>query len=323
MASRTRLAQAYYDLAVLLDAGVPILRSLDMVIQGRQGHLKQVFSRIRESLSKGSSLAEAMGKQRHVFPEMDRLLVEAAETAGSLNDSFKMLSQWHEFVCRITRRIRMGLMYPFFILHVAAFVLGFPSLVLGKINLLEYLRQAAGVLLFLYVPLGVVLLILSLQGRAYWLRLPLDYLVLWIPWLGKAIYHLSICRYAKAFSMLYRAGVPISECTERATVATGNVIVAQLFEGGIASVRAGGMACDGFSKRLPTEYRQLWQIGEESGELDRTVDKIAEVSAYRADQLFTTFAFWLPRIIYFIILGVMAMMIVQLWTEIYSGLGAF
>jgi type II secretory pathway component PulF len=147
--------------------------------------------------------------------------------------------------------------------------------------------------------------------------------VLWIPWLGKAIYHLSICRYAKAFSMLYRAGVPISECTERATVATGNVIVAQLFEGGIASVRAGGMACDGFSKRLPTEYRQLWQIGEESGELDRTVDKIAEVSAYRADQLFTTFAFWLPRIIYFIILGVMAMMIVQLWTEIYSGLGAF
>ena len=109
---KARLAQAYYDLAVMLDAGVPILRSLDIMIQGRTGHLKQVFSRIRESLSKGSSLAEAMGKHRNVFPDMDRMLIEAAETAGSLNDSFKMLSQWHEFICRITRRIQMGLIYP-------------------------------------------------------------------------------------------------------------------------------------------------------------------------------------------------------------------
>lgn len=320
MALKVRLAQAYYDLAILLDAGVPILRSFDILIEGRKGRLRQVFSQIRESLSRGTSLTESMGEHRRVFTDIDRMIVEAAETSGSLNESFKMLSQWHEFIHRITRQIWMGLMYPFLIVHLAAFILGAPALVLGQVSLLGYLRGVIGSLLFLWGPVIIVLVLLSIRETARAVRTPLDYLVLWVPWLGKAIYHLSICRYARAFGMLYKAGVPIRECTERAVLATGNAKVAKLFEGGVTNVRAGGMACEGFSKHLPAEYRQLWQIGEESGELDKTVDKIAEVSAYRADQSFTLFAFWLPRIVYFVILIVMAITIVKGWAAIYSGL---
>ncbi|MCL5281468.1 MAG: type II secretion system F family protein, partial [Planctomycetes bacterium] len=112
MGARNQLARAYYDLATLLDAGVPILRSLDILIQGQRGRFKRIFSQVRESLSKGSSFSESLDEQRHVFPELDRMLIEAAETGGSLPDSFKMLSHWHEFVERITRQIQMGLLYP-------------------------------------------------------------------------------------------------------------------------------------------------------------------------------------------------------------------
>lgn len=318
MASRTRLAQAYYDLAVLLDAGVPILRSLDMVIQGRQGHLKQVFSRIRESLSKGSSLAESMGEHRHSFPEMDRMLVEAAETAGSLNDSFKMLSQWHEFMHRITRRIQMGMLYPMFMLHIGALVYGVPSMVMGDLALSGYLMLVVRILLLFYVPATAIILLMRLQDRAPGVRVPFDFLVLKIPILGKGIYHLSICRYAKAFSMLYKGGVPITEATERATRATGNAIVAARFRGGIASVRQGGMAWEGFSRRLPTEYLQLWQIGEESGELDKTVDKIAEIAADRADLRFKEFAFWMPVFVWACIALILIRMIFKLFMRIYA-----
>ena len=323
MSSRTRLAQAYYDLAVLLDAGVPILRSLDIVIQGRRGYLKRVFSRIRESLSKGSSLAESMSQHRHVFPDMDRMLVEAAETSGSLNESFKMLSQWHEFIHRITRRIQMGLIYPVFILHIGAFVFGMPKLIMGRLTTSGYLLQTLQILLLFYIPAAIVALLMRFQDRAPSLRAFLDFLVLKIPILGSAIYQLSICRYARAFSMLYRAGVPMSEATERATRATGNAVVAQRFQGGITSVRQGGMAWEGFSKRLPTEYLQLWQIGEESGELDKTVDKIAEISADRADLRFKLFAFWFPVFIYAIIAMILIKMIFTLFTEAYAPLLSF
>ena len=121
------MAQAYYDMATLLDAGVPILRSFDILIEGREGTLKRTLSQVRESVSKGSSLSESLDQHRKVFPEMDRMLIQAAETSGSLSDSFKMLSQWHEFVQRITWHVHLGLLYPVFCLHAAAFILPGPA----------------------------------------------------------------------------------------------------------------------------------------------------------------------------------------------------
>ncbi len=320
MGARTRLARAYYDLSVMLDAGLPILRSLDLVIEGRQGCFKRVFSQIRESLSKGSTLAESMGEHGSIFPDLDRMLIEAAETSGSLGESFKMLSQWHEFVHRITRRMIMALLYPFFLLHMAMLVFYLPDAVMGKLSLVGYFRQVLNGLVFLYAPILVVLAFTFLRDKAPMLRWPLDFLVLKVPVLGQAVYHMSICRYAKAFAMMYKAGVPMTEVTERATRATGNVVIASRFAGGRDSVRQGGTAWEGFSKRLPAEYRHLWQIGEESGELDKTVAKIGEIAADRADLYFTAFATGFPKVIYFICLIVTALMVLSLAMQVYGGL---
>jgi len=320
MSARTKLSQAYFDLATMLDAGMPILRSLDIIVEGRQGHLKQIFIKVRDTVAKGSGLAEAMAQHRRIFPDLDRLLVEAAETSGSLTTSFTMLSQWHDFVHRITRCLLSGLILPVMVLHIAAFVVGLPAFILGRLSFHGYLVGVLGILLFLYIPMGIVIVIMLLRDRAPSLRLPLDFLVLRIPVLGLAVRQMSICRYARAFAMMYAAGVPIVETTERATRATGNLIVARLFAGGTASVRAGGMSWEGFSERLPTEYRQLWQIGEESGELDRIANKVGEISGDRADLLFTEFSKWLPRVVYAIIAGVMIYMILQLAGQVRSNM---
>ena len=321
--TRSRLAQSYYDMATLLEAGVPILRSVDILIEGRQGPFKRVFVQMRESLSKGSSLSESMERQRHVFPELDRMLVQAAETAGSLGDSFKMLSQWHEFVQRITRRMQMGLVYPFFILHIAAFVVRLPDYILGKISLREYLLAVLGILSFLYIPTILVVVCIRLRDRIPLLRLPLDFVALHIPVLGQAIYHMSICRYAKAFGMLYAAGVPMTETTERATRATGNVLVARQFAGARETVRQGAAAWEGFSRRLPAEYRHLWQIGEETGDLDKVAAKVADISGERADLFFNAFATGFPKVVYFVIMLVMVMMVLRMWSQIYGNIGTF
>lgn len=319
MGMRTRLARAYYDLSVMLDAGVPILRSLDIVIEGRQGYFKRIFLQIRESLAKGSTLAESMGKHG-VFPDLDRMLIEAAETSGSLGESFKLLSEWHEFVHRITRRMMMALIYPVFLLHFAALTFRLPYLILGKSTAMDYLREVVSVLMFLYIPAIVVIVFVLLRDKVPAVRLPLDWLVLKIPVLGQAVYHLSICRYAKAFAMMYKAGVPIAEVTRRATRATGNVVVASRFAGGEETVRQGGAAWEGFSKRLPAEYRHLWQIGEETGDLDKTASKVADIAGDRADLYFKAFATGFPKVVYFIILIVTAAMVLMLAMQFYGGL---
>ncbi len=318
MSMKTDLAQAYYDLSVMIDAGVSILRSLDIAIEGRRGYIKRVLAQTRASIAKGSDLTTALAEHRNVFPVMDRMLIEAAETSGALGASFKMLSQWHEFVHRITRRMIMGLVYPFLMLHIAAFVFGLPGVILGKITMDQYLLGALGILMYLYIPTAIVIVCLRLRERVPLLGLPLDFIALKIPILGQAVYHMSVCRYAKAFSMMYAAGVPIAEATQRATRASGNVLVARLFAGGAESVRAGGLAWEGYSKRLLPQYLHLFEIGEETGELDRTSEKVAEIAGDRADLYFTAFARWLPVVIYVLIAAVLVYMIFTLFGQAYS-----
>ncbi|MBN1359248.1 MAG: type II secretion system F family protein [Sedimentisphaerales bacterium] len=321
MSSNTSLAQAYYDLSVMIDAGVPILRTLDIVTEGRQGYLKRVLTQIRASIAKGSDLTEALAEHRNVFPELDRMLIEAAETSGSLGTSFKMLSQWYEFVHRITRRMLAGLIYPLFILHAGALIAAVPASVMRGFTPGGFARDVLTPLVYFYVPASIVIACMLLRNQIPPLRCILDAVVLRIPVLGLAVYHMSVCRYARAFHMMYAAGVPMTEVTERATRATGNVMVARLFAGGSESVRNGGLAWEGYSKRLLPQYLHLFQIGEETGELDKTADKVAEIAADRADLLFTEFAKWLPKIIYFAIVGYLAMRVITLWQQVYSGAG--
>ena len=310
--TKKKLAQAYYDLATMLDAGMPILRALEITIEGRQGYFKQAFFRLRETISEGSGLAEAMAEQRQVFSDLDRLLVEAAETSGSLGDAFRMLADWYDFMHKIMRRLQTGMILPFFILTIAAFVFPLPSAVLGGLSMQGYFLTALKILLLLFIPTAIVIACLLVKEKVRQVRYPMDFIALRVPLLGQAIYQLSICRYTKAFGMLYKAGVPMIESTTRANKAVGNAIVERQFVGGMESVKQGGMAWEGFSDRLPTDYRHLWQVGEEVGELDKTVDKIAEISGDRADLFFTEFARWLPRVVYAIVAVMVIIMIMRL-----------
>lgn len=320
MSARARLAQAYFDLATMLDAGLPIMRSFDVVVGGCRGQLKRVFSELRQAIAKGSTVAEAFEAHPRVFDELDRMLIQAAESSGTLNAALSMLSKWHEFVGRIVRRMLAGLIYPLAILHIGVFIAAVPGAVIGGFNLSTFLLDIVRTLMFFYVPALAIILAIFLRKRVAALRWPLDALVLRIPILGQAVYHMSVCRHAKAFGMMYAAGVPMTEATERATRATGNAAVASLFSGGTARVRAGGLAWEGFSRRLSQEYLSLWQIGEEAGELDKTVAKVAEIAGDRAEMLFTEVARWYPRIIYFIIMGYLAYRIITLFNSIYGNL---
>ena len=109
--------------------------------------------------------------------------------------------------------------------------------------------------------------------------------------------------------MLYKAGVPIRDCATQAPEVTGNLVISEMFKGGAASVVAGNMTSDGFSRSLPLEYLNLWQTGEQTGELDKMIDKIAEIAGDKAEYLFTEFARWLPKLAYALVCLVIILLI--------------
>jgi type II secretory pathway component PulF len=117
---------------------------------------------------------------------------------------------------------------------------------------------------------------------------------------------------------MYKAGIPILQCAESATQTCGNMAVARLFEGGYTAAKSGEPLSQGFSPSLPPEFLELWSIGEESGDLDKASEKLAEIYLDKAQFRFNLISTWTPRLIYITFVFVMAILIVKAFVKIYS-----
>jgi type IV pilus assembly protein PilC len=314
----SKFAIIYHDLAVLLDAGVPTLKSLNIISEGLKGRMKIIFSDLSKSVSQGNTFADSMTKHPKAFARLDLMLVKSAELSGELPNCFKMLSNWYESKKQYKRIFISGCILPFMIFHILVFIVPIPSLVLGEITTSEFLIGIAKALGTLYLLIAIPLTLYHSTPNTGIFRRLIDALTLRIPILGLGVRQLSISRYCRGFGMLYKAGVPIAQCAEQATELTGNLIIADLFKGAAASIKAGNSAYEGFSSRLPLDYLNIWQTGEQIGELDRMADKIAEISGDRADLLLTEFAKWLPRFLYVLLCIVMIILILLRYGAIRS-----
>ncbi|MCP4453524.1 MAG: hypothetical protein GY809_18850 [Planctomycetes bacterium] len=303
-----QLITVYHNLATMLEAGLPILRSLDRVAEHAKGSLKRTLMQVEHALSReGKTMHEAMDAHPKVFAEFDRTVVKAADRSGNLEACFTMLSEWYEFLRRMKRIVLAGVMLPLLMLHIAILLFYMATAFLDGSGYVAALIDVARALtVAIYGPCLTIWLILKFGNRVPLLRDILDTLAVRIPVLGKGIKELCISRFAKSFNMLYKAGVPISECFSLAPQAAGNSYVSGLFLGGRRMIAQGKVPSAGFSRGLPLEYVDLWTIGEETGDLDKCVDKIAEISSDRAALYLGEVARWLPRIFYF---GYMMMMI--------------
>ncbi len=310
--------QVYRNLAVLLEAGVPLIRSLRTAVPAASGRTAKGFSALAEGVSAGDGLAGTMAKHPDVFTPLEVLLVEVGETSGELPESMRLLADWYAFRRRLRRIIQSGLLLPLLLFHALAVLGPLPGLFLGRTGLAGYLAQVAGVLAALYVPAGVVLAIVHLSPRAGQVRRVLDRAALGIPLLGGGIRQLALGRFCRGFQALFRAGVDVIRSVELSSDAAGNTIVAAWLRAGADSARAGGDVSEGFSGRLPREFLESWRIGEQTGQLDEAAGRLAETALESAESTFVALGTWLPRLLYLIICLVMAVQIVSAYGMIWS-----
>lgn len=296
----------------MLDAGVPVQRSLNTLTPGLKPRLQKVFLALAEGVAQGNPLSETMILYPKVFAPVDIMLVEVGEKSGNLPDLIALLSKWHEMSARMLKRMISGLLLPIFVLTIAAFVFPLPAFVLGGLTLTSYLLKVVGTLLLFWIPAGIIVLIVRTTPRTGPARRLLDNVVLRIPVLGSAVHRLSIGRFCWAFHMLCKAGVPYSESVEMAISVTGNLVIADLFRPAAKSVKAGELMSEGFSKKLPFDLVEMWKTGEETGRLDDISKRLADNYSEQAEFWFAQFTRWFPRFVYLLICIMMIFMILKL-----------
>lgn len=308
----------YHNLSVMLDAGVPITRTLESV--HKQGKYGRLFQKLQQEVAAGSRLTDAIQAYKKQFQPLDRTLIEVGEETGQSAEMFEELSQWYAFRQRLNRVVRSGMLLPVLYIHATAFIVPVVALAFSGFEMDVYIRGVLSILSMFYIPTAVILGIIFLTPKHGPLRAVLDIGVMGIPLLGKAIRELELSRYCKVFAITYKAGVPIVKCARMATDAVTNFVMRHQLKGGYEKAEVGDMMSSGFSRALPGEFFGIWQVGEESGDLDDAARRLGDMHAYNAEMRFTAIAQWTPRLIYGIVCMVMIYYIFKGYAQIYGGL---
>ena len=310
-------AVVYNNLATMLEAGVPIRKSMQTAILASRGRLRRAWQDVDEAVRQGDSLSQEMRKHPREFALLDVMLTEAGEHSGNLPQAMKRLSQWYELCGRTKNMVVSAMVLPVLVLTMAAFVIPFKSWFMGEIDGVGYLLEAAKPMAVLFVPLGLIWAIVRFTPRTGVLRKLVDGLSLKIPLVGKAAKQLALSRFFRAFHTLFKAGVEVIRCVEMSADGAGNAVVRDWLLPGAQSAREGHLVSDGFGKAFPKDYLDIWQMGEESGKLEEVTERLARISTEKAEWLIAQIAKWLPKLVYAIIAIWMIKMVFTMWSKIY------
>lgn len=287
----------FNKLAALVDSGIPIVRGLDLLArQQTHGLFQRALLAVSREVNEGSSLGAAMRQWPKVFDRLSLAMVEAGEAGGVLDDTLKRLAMLLETNARLRNQIRSALGYPITVLIIAISVfLGMtvfliptfagvfkdlgtelPPFTLMMVNLSALLRSSFSLLVVL------VLLLLLLVFRRHYAtatgRHQVDALVLKLPLFGDLIRKTATAQFCRTLSSLSRAGVPILISLEIVRDAAGNARISAAILSARQDVLEGvpisvALASKGVFPEMATS---MLEIGEESGELDVMLSKVAD-----------------------------------------------
>ncbi|MDZ7964244.1 MAG: type II secretion system F family protein [Nostoc sp. DedSLP03] len=283
--------------AVLMNAGVAIVRSLGVLSeQCSNTKLKQALVEISTDVQSGMNLSEAMRKHPDCFDGLYVSMIQAGEVGGVLDEVLNRLAKLLEDVARLQNQIKSALSYPTVVGFIAvAIFLGmtiflipifatiFVQLGITLPPLTQFLMDASK---FLRSP-GALVLLAGLIGLKFAFtqygktpvgRITIDRFSLKMPLFGDLIQKSSVARFSRTFGSLTRSGVPILTCLEIVRDTSGNQVIANAIDAARMEIQQGGMISIALQKDavFPAMAIQMISIGEETGELDGMLMKVAD-----------------------------------------------
>jgi type IV pilus assembly protein PilC len=299
------------QLSTLQDAGLPILRSLAILEQQQKpGLMKSSLQGIHEDVSGGSSLSDAMGKNPKAFNTLYTKMIAAGEVGGVLDLILQRLSEFLEKAEKLKKRIISAMIYPIAVISIATIiVLGIMMFIVPKfveifqdfdtqlpaptLFLIEAAKWLAGPLLPVdkggngsWFP-GFILILVAPFAFFFFLKFArkttsgkaiIDRAMLRTPVMGQLISKSTIAKFTRTLGTLINAGVPILDAIKITSDTTGNDVYARALVAVHDSVRQGDSFAEPLRKAKVCDSLvvNMIDVGEETGDLDKMLEKIAD-----------------------------------------------
>ena len=332
------------QLATMMESGVPMVQAFE-IIEGGQANprMAKLLNDVKTEIQSGSSLAESLGKHPVYFDELYCNLVNAGEKAGVLDELLDTIATYKERTEEIKGKIKKAMFYPAAVLFVAigvtilllvkvvpefqnmfaGFGADLPGLTLMVVNaskvMQEYWYMVVGVIA------GVIWGFIFLKKRSLKFAHALDRLSLKIPIVGGILFNAAVARFARTLATTFAAGVPLVEGLDTVSGAVGNVVFRDAVLKIKDDVSTGHQLQMAMSQTglFPHMVVQMASIGEESGNLDAMLSKVADYYEQEVSNAVDSLSSLLEPIIMVLVGGLVGVMVVAMYLPIFKMASVF
>lgn len=342
MASVTVKDKAVFSrqFAVLINAGVAMVRGLGILAeQCPNPKLKKSLQEISADVQQGNNLSDAMRKHPSCFDGLYVSMVQAGEVGGVLDEVMNRLSKLLEDVARLQNQIKSAMTYPIAVGFIAVSVfLGMTIFLLpifAKIfddldaKLPPFTEFMMGISRFLRNPTMMGILIVSIivfvfAYRQYYKtrvgRETMDRVFLKLPLFGDLLQKTATARFCRTFGALSRSGVPILTALEIVRDTAGNQVIANAIDSARQEVQTGGMISLALQREqvFPVMAIQMISIGEETGEIDTMMMKVADFYEDEVEQAVKALTSIMEPIMIVVLGGMVGSILVAMYLPIFS-----
>ncbi len=328
------IAQFSRQLSTLQDAGLPILRSLRILEeQQKAGTFKRVIGYVADDIEGGATLSEALNRFPKCFDRLMVGMVAAGETGGVLDLILSRVADFMEKDQKLKARVKGAMIYPAVVLTAAMTMLillmifvipkfesvlkemlegqGLPMVTQVVLNVARWIAQDFGWAILIGVPFGFMFIIRVIR-RFKAGRFVLDAIKIRMPVMGQLTRKVSITRWTRTLGTLIGAGVPILDAINVTSETAGNEVYAKMLLNVQNSIRQGDSFATPLkqSKTVDLIVSNMVAVGEETGDLDKMLLKIADNYDEQVDVLVASLMHLLEPVM-IVVLGGIVMVIVM------------
>lgn len=284
------------QLATMVDAGIPLVGALDIL--GDQMENKTfgaTIQTIRNDVETGSSLSDALAKHKKVFSPLFVNMVKAGESSGMLDEILDRLAEYLEKTSALQKKVQSALVYPAVVSGMALaitlllllkvipvfktifadFGAALPTPTAVMIAVSEFTQRYFLVMVMVLAGAGVLLARYMSTDKG---KMRIDGILLNLPIFGVLFRKVAISKFTRTLSTLIKSGVPILAALEIVGKTSGNTVVELAIDNVRANVREGENIAEPLarSKIFPPMVTRMVSVGEQAGELEKMLSKIAD-----------------------------------------------
>jgi type IV pilus assembly protein PilC len=326
-------------MAALVDAGVPIVRSLSLMAeQQKMPMFKRALTAVTTDVTQGEALGTSMRRWPKVFDRLTIAMVEAGEVGGVLDETLRRLSILLEATARLQNQIKGAMGYPIAVLVVAVAVfLGMtifiipifagifqslgaelPAFTQALVDISKFLRSPYSLLIV--VALVIVGLVFARYYSTKSGRLRIDGIILKLPLFGELIQKTATAQFCRTFSSLSKAGVPILLALEITQDTAGNAVISKAVGDSRSNVQEGVPLSMALSSKnvFPDLAMSMLNIGEETGGMDAMLSKVADFYEDEVETMVKLLTSMLEPAMIVLVGGMVGAMLVAMYLPMFT-----